>query len=317
MLVTEERWNKIISNLKFGDTLFAYDDGIISSTRAYKVKFIDAVQWSMLSESDKLWWDTTVEADPDFWNSSTPWIIKCEVIGQDGSFVDVFGLDINGDWFSFGQLITNENGEQYIDYWNENHGLLDLTGEKTKHLCEMCEKTLKLYKRKKKIICVVGPSGSGKTSGTIEVGNRLGVEVICSFTNRPMREGETDGVEHWFCEKRHLKKEDLLAWTEFGGYEYWVPLSFVTKSEENAFLYVIDEDGLRNLRVAHNDKFDIKSIYISRDNEDGIEQSRVDRDKDRNKLPLSSYNILVENNKDLHSFYNAFTVAVVELLCDI
>ena len=47
------------------------------------------------------------------------------------------------------------------------------------------------------IVALVGPSGCGKTT----LGKYLkdmGFNWISSYTTRPMREGETDGVEHKF-----------------------------------------------------------------------------------------------------------------------
>ena len=70
------------------------------------------------------------------------------------------------------------------------------------------------------IVAIVGASGSGKTQLTLYA-QRFGYPVICSYTTRPMREGETNGVEHIFVtEDKMPTKDNMLAYTFFGGYHY-------------------------------------------------------------------------------------------------
>lgn len=49
-----------------------------------------------------------------------------------------------------------------------------------------------------KLITIIGPSGAGKDTVANMLSAILGYDVICSYTTRPMREGEVDGKEHHF-----------------------------------------------------------------------------------------------------------------------
>ena len=61
----------------------------------------------------------------------------------------------------------------------------------------------------KTIVAIVGASGSGKTQLTLYA-KKLGYPVICSYTTRPMREGETNGVEHIFVTADKMPKKDKM-----------------------------------------------------------------------------------------------------------
>ena len=73
---------------------------------------------------------------------------------------------------------------------------------------------------KTKIIAIVGQSGCGKTTLVEHLKNKCNIPTIVSHTTRPMRIGETDGVEHWFVNKCKVAQKDMFAYTQLGGYEY-------------------------------------------------------------------------------------------------
>lgn len=66
------------------------------------------------------------------------------------------------------------------------------------------------------------------------------------------------------------------------------------------YVYVIDEQGIRDLLERHADEYEIYSVYLTRDKslrrERGITSSRMNRDKNRKLLDLSFYNYVIENN---------------------
>lgn len=147
-----------------------------------------------------------------------------------------------------------------------------------------------------KILCIVGESGAGKTLASLHLQNKLGANVICSFTTRPPRPTEIEGREHHFINIVPDPNE-LLAYTNFGGYEYY---ALKTQVFGECTVYVIDEDGLRNLREEHGDEYRIFSVYITRSwskrKASGINKRRIERDYNREALPLSDYDWVIENN---------------------
>ena len=133
----------------------------------------------------------------------------------------------------------------------------------------------------KTIVAIIGASGSGKTQLSLYV-SRYGFPVICSYTTRPMREGETDGVEHIFVTDDKIpSKDDMLAYTFFGGYHYWSEKSQV--DDNLPTLYVIDEKGLVDLKNRSNGEYKVFCVYVTRFNND-VDDARKERDHDRIEL---------------------------------
>ena len=146
-----------------------------------------------------------------------------------------------------------------------------------------------------KLITITGPSGAGKDTVARMLSEMGGYQVLCSYTTRPKREGEIDGVEHYFVEKCDVPHDKMLAYTQYGGYEYWTTIDQVTDKS----IYVIDEDGLKALCKKFPD-IELFKICVSAHEENrlrrGVSQERMDRDKKRNRLPLPFYNAVIFNN---------------------
>lgn len=58
-----------------------------------------------------------------------------------------------------------------------------------------------------KIYCIMGKSSSGKDTlyKMLLDDEELSLKTLVSYTTRPMREGETDGVEYYFCDEDQLR----------------------------------------------------------------------------------------------------------------
>ena len=168
---------------------------------------------------------------------------------------------------------------------------------------------------KKCIIAIVGASGSGKTSLSLEA-KKWGYPVICSYTTRPKREGEIDGVDHYFVTDDHVPtKDEMLAYTVFGGYQYWAEKSQL--SDTLPTLYVIDEKGLFELKEKYKDVYNIFTVYVTRPNND-VDQSRKDRDRDRITLSADDIDLKIVNNyPDVKSFLDNETLKLVRILDDL
>ena len=149
-----------------------------------------------------------------------------------------------------------------------------------------------------KLITITGPSGAGKDTVARMLSEIGGYKVLCSYTTRPKRDGEIDGVEHHFVEKCDVPHDKMVAYTQYGGYEYWVAIDQIT----NKSIYVIDEDGLKYMckRFPNIELFKIcvsarESTRLYR----WVSQERIDRDKQRKLLPLAFYDAVIFNNGTL------------------
>lgn len=167
-----------------------------------------------------------------------------------------------------------------------------------------------------KLITITGPSGAGKDTVAQMLSDMGGYKVICSYTTRPKREGEIDGVEHHFVEKCDVPHDKMLAYTQYGGYEYWTTIDQVTDKA----IYVIDEDGLKALCEKFPDielfKICVTAWEATRLRR-GVSQERLDRDQNRNLLSLFFYDAVIFNNGSLESLCNKVNRRVLRKLREI
>ena len=155
------------------------------------------------------------------------------------------------------------------------------------------------------IIAIVGASGSGKTYLSKLLQNELNVFLIVSFTTRPRRKGEIEGVDHYYIKRKHnIPKDKMLSYTQFANNGYFALEEQVPPSGFCA--YVVDEYGLTFLKKSKSDKFNIVSIRVESENEilikRGIEEERIQRDECRELLPLDYYDHIITNDGTLEEF---------------
>ena len=152
---------------------------------------------------------------------------------------------------------------------------------------------------KQKIIAIMGPSGAGKDTVANILSIALNIPLLCSFTTRPMRDGEVNGREHFFVKECKTPKEDMIAYTEYGGYEYWTELSQI----EDTAIYVIDERGFLSICENFPD-IELMSIYVAAKPETlkarGIAPERTNRDEYRVSLDINSFDYVISNNSSLY-----------------
>lgn len=112
-----------------------------------------------------------------------------------------------------------------------------------------------------RIILLLGKSGCGKSTIANILEKTYELEQLPSYTTRPPRDGEINGVGHEFITMRdYINFEDdgeIVASTYFHGNYY-----FSTSSQVDKYpLYVIDNAGLIELKSKRPD-LEIIPIYI-------------------------------------------------------
>lgn len=115
-----------------------------------------------------------------------------------------------------------------------------------------------------RIICIVGKTASGKDTVTAYLKRKYGIPQVCSYTTRPMRTYERNGVEHYFVSKKEFDKvlntEHVLAYTQFDktGIEYCATIEGM---KAPLMSYIIDPNGIAYMQQFKN-QIECKSVYI-------------------------------------------------------
>ena len=116
-----------------------------------------------------------------------------------------------------------------------------------------------------KIIALFGPAGAGKDYLYKKLLEEYKNDIngIVSYTTRPMREGEQDGVEYHFVSDKEFLQQvqagNMLEWTEFRLWFYGTNLDALNPNKINIGVFNID--GIRTL--LKNDKIEVQPILIS------------------------------------------------------
>lgn len=134
-----------------------------------------------------------------------------------------------------------------------------------------------------KIIAIIGKTASGKDTIAKYVWEKYGIQPIVSYTTRDIRPSETDGIEHWFVTKERmqelLKEGGIIAYSKSPktGIEYCATESSL--SGQNAAIYIINPNGLRELRKTRPD-IEIISIYVRLKESTIIKRAKARGDSD-------------------------------------
>lgn len=149
-------------------------------------------------------------------------------------------------------------------------------------------------------IIIVGPGGSGKDFLRKKMVGR-GFEYGVSFTSRPPREGESEGIDYYYRDEDFFENNSdiFLELQEFNGWKYGISKGeFSVKN-----LFILSPAGLKSLPKNFRD--DSFVIYLN-----PPEETRIKRLKERNDadnverrliadrkdfLNFSDYDIMITN----------------------
>ena len=189
----------------------------------------------------------------------------------------------------------------------------------------------------KNLILVIGRSGSGKDT-LIRHAKEVFKDVykivsVPSYTDRPMRPTETDGVEHTFLTKdmfdEVLAKENVFAYTKIGetGFRYCSTVEMLNRLDGDTIFYTIDPNGYDFCSKFKGD-FNMKVIYVKTSDEIRRERANArngdtttwdkrsaDEDGQFNCFEARKpWDAVVTNDGELVEAENEFVFAVSKLL---
>ena len=114
------------------------------------------------------------------------------------------------------------------------------------------------------MIILVGESASGKSTIEKILANKYGYKKTVSYTTRPPRQGEVNGIDyHFISEDEYIEKFNDGFFAETGAYNNW--LYGTTKDQYHTnTVCVLTPHGLRQIKKTFSDKnkMKMKSFYI-------------------------------------------------------
>ena len=166
----------------------------------------------------------------------------------------------------------------------------------------------------KKIILIAGKACAGKDTLVKRLMKELDLPMALSFTTRPMRTGETQGIEYDFIDDKSfwdLHSNDQLA--EYTSYQvangdtWYYGLTREELEKDDYVLAIVNPDGAEQIKKIYGDK--VKVIYITADDKQRIIRY-IERDKSNNVAEFCrryiaderdfegfEYNFKIENDK--------------------
>lgn len=133
-----------------------------------------------------------------------------------------------------------------------------------------------------KIYCMMGKSSSGKDTlyKMLLQDKELSLTTVVPYTTRPMRAGERDGVEYYFCDEERLaeleaegKVIELRAYdTVHGVWKYFTVSDHQMEDETRNYLLIGTLESYQKLRCYFG-KERVVPIYI--EVEDGVRLERA------------------------------------------
>ena len=99
-----------------------------------------------------------------------------------------------------------------------------------------------------RLILLVGKTSSGKDTIARYIKDAYGINQVVSYTTRPKRPSETNGVEHIFVTDEEMDSifatQNIIAHTEFNNTRY---CATAQQLEDGDKVYIIDPNGVREL----------------------------------------------------------------------
>jgi len=132
-----------------------------------------------------------------------------------------------------------------------------------------------------KRIILAGPAAAGKDYIRNKFKNK-GFQIDCSYTTRPIREGEKNGREYNFVSEEvflaMIANKEFFEYVKHGEYYYGTELF----SWENADVFIMETDGLKQLSKDEADESLI--IYVTAPRSVRIKRMKEDRGWDNHKI---------------------------------
>lgn len=165
-------------------------------------------------------------------------------------------------------------------------------------------------KDKEKLFIYTGPDGSGRKTIAKMVATAFDMETVLSYTTRPPRHYEQDGVDYHFVSEENFNKlkdnEEFLEIVEIDGIHYGIREEDIVKAFENHNLVylTLNPEGTEKLKNMYGDK--VMRFFVFADRDTVIERHKARNDKEEDiQRHLAHYDETMEyKNQCEHIFEN-------------
>ena len=105
--------------------------------------------------------------------------------------------------------------------------------------------------KKYQLVALIGKAGSGKDTILKDVvkAYELPMNIVVSYTTRPMREGETEGKEYHFISEEDFKQminnNQMLEYVQFNNWWYGTGIKCLADDKIN--IGIFNPSGIRSL----------------------------------------------------------------------
>lgn len=113
------------------------------------------------------------------------------------------------------------------------------------------------------IVAFIGPSASGKST----LRDSLDFKRIVTYTTRPKRAGETEGIDYNYTTEREIaemnKRNELLELSEYGNHLYATSLQSIKNAIEKDIKssIILDKNGIEKLKATFKESVLVLGIY--------------------------------------------------------
>lgn len=150
------------------------------------------------------------------------------------------------------------------------------------------------------IFAIMGHTGSGKTTLANELNEKFDIPVITTHTDRPMRDGEVDGVDYYFKEIGEITPDKYVCIREFWTVYRDEPFVYgLLKEDIEKFKHcviVVDPRGYKSLV----DMFPLVSGFVIDTPKETLKERLIARGDDINEF----YRRYESDSKDFEELDN-------------
>lgn len=176
----------------------------------------------------------------------------------------------------------------------------------------------------KKLFVIVGKASAGKDTLVQHIMKNDNIKMALSFTTRPRRSSETQGVEYDFITREefweHMSTGDIIEYTSYNvaNGETWYYGLTKQELEKNDYVAVIvNPEGVKQLEEYYGDR--IVTILVDANPVDRIKRY-LDRDNDKSEIKVAECcRRFLADMEDFKDFNPKYTIhnngEIVDAIC--